>query len=167
MWKTRPENPGDVAAIRAVLASAFPTDAEADLVDALRDDADAWLEGLSIVGEDERGQVVAHALLTRCYVDDTPALALAPCAVLPDQQARGAGSAVIRTGLDRARHRGENLVIVLGHPTYCPRFGFTPASGFGIRAPFDAPDDAFLALALVPGRSIPHGLVRYPASFGV
>ncbi len=167
MWNTRSEAPEDVAAVRAVCLAAFPTPLEADLVDALRADREAWSGGLPVVTEDPAGEVVGYALFTRCRVGDGPALALGPCAVLPEHQGRGAGSAAIRTGLDLARRRGENLVVVLGHPSYYPRFGFTPASGFGVRAPFDAPDDAFLAQALDPTRPAPTGLVRYPAAFGV
>jgi putative acetyltransferase len=119
------------------------------------------------VADDSEGKVVAHALLTRCHVDGVHALALAPCAVLPRVQRNGAGSAVIRAGLDAARDLGEKLVIVLGHPDYYPRFGFTPASGFGIHAGFDVPDEAFMALALDPGTETPRGTVAYPAPFGV
>ncbi|WP_281245068.1 GNAT family N-acetyltransferase [Actinokineospora terrae] len=125
------------------------------------------MDGLSIVAVDGADAVVAHALLTRCHVGGSPALALAPCSVLPDSQRRGAGSAAIRAGLDAARALGENLVVVLGHAEYYPRFGFTPASGSGVLAPFDVPDEAFLVLSLDPGRPTPTGLVRYPAAFGV
>ncbi|PPK69492.1 N-acetyltransferase [Actinokineospora auranticolor] len=166
MWTTRPETAADTAAIHAVTAAAFPTAAEADLVDALRADPAAWIDGLSVVtvlGD----EVVGHALLTRCRVGGERALALAPCSVLPAHQGRGAGSAAIRAGLDAARGLGENLVVVLGHAEYYPRFGFTPASGFGIRAPFEVPDEAFMALSLDPPRPTPTGLVEYPPAFGV
>jgi putative acetyltransferase len=165
-WTTRPETPDDVAAIREVNLAAFPTAVEADLVDALRA-GDAWIEGLSIVTGDGDGTVVGHALLTRCHVDGAPALALAPCAVLPRVQRRGAGSAAIRAGLEAARAMGEKLVLVLGHPEYYPRFGFTPASTFGIRPSFEAPDEAMMALALDPEAEIPRGTIAYPAPFGV
>lgn len=148
MWSTRRETPADVDAVRAVNLAAFPTAGEADLVDALRADPDAWLD-LSFVGT-EKNEVVAHALLTRCHVDGEPALALAPCAVVPRHQSRGVGAATIRAVLEAARERGENLVVVLGHADYYPRFGFTPASAHGVRAPFDVPDEAFLTLALDP-----------------
>lgn len=69
--------------------------------------------------------------------------------------------------LDAARVQGENLVVVLGHADYYPRFGFTPASAAGVTAPFEVPDDAFLVLALDPGRTVPRGEVAYPAAFGV
>ena len=165
-WSTRPETPSDVPAVRAVELAAFPTEFEADLVDALRADPQVWIDGLSIVSENDEGRIVGHALFTRCHVDDAPVLTLAPCAVLPDYQDRGVGSAAIRTGLEAARRLGENLVIVLGHPAYYPRFGFTPASGYGVLATFEAPDEALMALALDPARPTPHGVLCFPAAFG-
>jgi putative acetyltransferase len=165
-WTTRPETADDVSTIREVNLAAFPTVVEADLVEALRA-SDAWIEGLSIVTEDPEGTVVGHALLTRCHVDGAPALALAPCAVLPRAQKRGAGSAAIRASLEAARAKGENLVLVLGHPDYYPRFGFTPASAFGIRPSFDVPDEAMMALALRPDAETPRGTVAYPLPFGI
>jgi putative acetyltransferase len=165
-WTTRPETPNDVEAIRRINLAAFPTAEEADLVDRLRA-SDAWIEGLSVVTEDSEGNLVGHALLTRCHVDGTPALALAPCAVLPRVQGRGAGSAAIRAGLEAARAMGENLVLVVGHADYYPRFGFTSASTFGIRASFDVPDQAVMALALDPDAETPNGVVEYPAPFGL
>jgi putative acetyltransferase len=135
-------------------------------VEALRA-SEAWIEGLSIVAEDPDGVVVGHALLTRCHVEGTPALALAPCAVLPGVQRSGAGSAAIRAGLAAARDMGENLVLVVGHADYYPRFGFTRASALGIRPSFDVPDEAVMALALDPRAETPRGLIAYPPPFGV
>ncbi|WP_033374743.1 GNAT family N-acetyltransferase [Actinopolyspora halophila] len=166
-WSTRPEGAADRAAVRAVNLAAFPTAEEADLVDGLRADPPAWIDGLSMLSETAGGTPVGHALLTRCHVDDHPALALAPCAVLPEYQRRGAGAAAIRAVLDAARALGENLVVCLGHAEYYPRFGFTPASGFGVRAPFEVPDEAMMALALDGSRPVPGGTIRYPDAFGV
>lgn len=165
-WTTRPETRADAPAIREVNLAAFPSQEEADLVDALRV-SDAWIDGLSIVAEAPDGTVVAHALLSRCHVDGVPALALAPCAVMPRVQRTGAGSAAIRAGLEAAHALGEKLVVVLGHPDYYQRFGFIPASGFGIQANFEVPDEALMALALDPSAEPPCGTVAYPAPFGV
>ncbi|MEU7641659.1 N-acetyltransferase [Streptomyces sp. NPDC039016] len=175
-WTTRPEisgTPGttetseDIAAVRAINLAAFPTAYEADLVDALRADPDAWIDGLSLVSQAPDGTLAGYALLTRCHIDDRPALALAPCAVVPAYQRQGAGTAAIRAALDAARAQGESLVVVLGHADYYPRFGFVPASRFGIRAPFDAPDEALMALTLDASRPVPGGVIRYAAAFGV
>lgn len=166
-WTTRPETAEDAAAIRAINLAAFPTADEADLVDALRADADAWIDGLSLVSRAPDGTLAGHALLTRCHIDGRPALALAPCAVLPAHQRQGAGTAVIRAALAAARAHGESLVVVLGHPEYYPRFGFVPASRFGIRAPFEVPDEALMALALDASVPVPSGVIRYAGAFGL
>ncbi|MGP3965878.1 GNAT family N-acetyltransferase [Nonomuraea sp. 3N208] len=166
-WITRPETAADLAQIREVNLAAFPTSHEADLVEALRADPEAWIPGLSWVAEAPDGSIAGFALLTRCHVDGSPALTLGPCAVRPEHQRRGAGSAAIHGALRAAREQGENLVIVLGHAEYYPRFGFTPASGYAIRPPFDVEDKYMMALAFDPTRPVPTGTIRYPAAFGV
>lgn len=166
-WATRPETAADREAVHAVNTAAFPTGEEADLVDALRADADAWLPGLSYVAEAPDGSLAAYALLTRCRVGGAPALALAPVATSPAHQRQGAGQAVVRAVLDAARVRGEALVVVLGHPDYYPRFGFGPASRHGIRPGFEVPDEAMMALVLDGSVPVPAGMIRYPAAFGV
>ncbi|MEU9146507.1 bifunctional class I SAM-dependent methyltransferase/N-acetyltransferase [Streptomyces sp. NPDC048349] len=165
-WPARPETPADAAAVRAVNLAAFDTPLEADLVDALRADA-SWLPGLSYVAEAPDGSVAAHALLTVCEVDGVRALALAPVAADPAFQRSGAGSSVVRAVLAAAKERGERLVLVLGHPEYYARFGFVPASHFGIRAPFEVPDEALMALVLDDSVPVPAGTIRYPGPFGV
>ncbi|MGI5358502.1 bifunctional class I SAM-dependent methyltransferase/N-acetyltransferase [Streptomyces sp. CA-252508] len=166
-WRTRPETGADLPAVRALTTAAFGREAEARLVDALREDASAWLPELSYVAEAPDGTVAAYALITRCRVGDEPAAALAPVAVAPGYQRQGAGQAVVRAVLDAARLAGERLVLVLGHPEYYPRFGFTPASRFGIRPSFDVPDDAMMALDLDGSGKVPLGTIHYPRAFGV
>ncbi|MFE4422045.1 GNAT family N-acetyltransferase [Streptomyces sp. NPDC056817] len=166
-WITRAETSADIPAIRDITLAAFPTALEADLVDALRADPTAWIEGLSFVAADEAGQPVGYALLTRCHIDTAPALCLAPCAVRPNQQRTGAGSAAVRAALAAARSLGEHHVVVLGHPAYYPRFGFTRASDHGIGVTIDVPDDALMALSLDADHPLPSGTVRYAAAFGI
>ncbi|MER5849538.1 bifunctional class I SAM-dependent methyltransferase/N-acetyltransferase [Streptomyces sp. NPDC002012] len=167
-WTTRPETAADIEAVHTVNAAAFQTPDEATLVDALRTDPAAWLPGLGYVALDgPDGDIAAYALLTRCRVGDAPALALAPVATAPDRQRQGAGQAVVRAALDAARLRGESLVLVLGHPEYYPKFGFVPASRYGIRPGFDVPDEAMMALVLDDSVPVPQGTIRYPAAFGV
>ncbi|WP_435973145.1 GNAT family N-acetyltransferase [Streptomyces sp. Qhu_M48] len=164
---TRPETAEDAPVIRSLVAAAFGSEAEAELVDALRRDPDAWLPGLSYVAEAPDGSVVAHALITRCRVGGAPAAALAPVAVAPGHQRTGAGQAVVRAVLDAARLRGEPLVLVLGHPEYYPRFGFVRASEYGIKPGFEVPDEAVMALVLDDSAPVPSGTIVYPGAFGV
>ena len=84
-----------------------------------------------------------------CSSDLTPAVALAPVAVLPEHQRRGAGSQLIRSGLELLRDRAETIVLVLGWPDYYPRFGFSTQLASAIEHPF--PPEAFMALELHPG----------------
>ncbi|MYX43812.1 GNAT family N-acetyltransferase, partial [Streptomyces sp. SID89] len=79
----------------------------------------------------------------------------------------GAGSAAVRAALRAAEGLGEQYVVVLGHPSYYPRFGFTRASAHGIGLSIDVPDEALMALALDAGRPLPAGTVRYAAPFGI
>ena len=162
----RPERAGDEDAIRAVCSAAFGQPDEADLVDALRA-SDAWLPGLSLVAADDG--VVGHVLFTRAMVGSHPALGLAPLAVVPSRQRQGIGDALVRAGLQAARAMGERIVVVLGHPSYYPRFGFEPALPRGLTSVFARGDhaDAFMALALQPGALAGvTGAVAYAAPFG-
>ncbi|MFI6938246.1 GNAT family N-acetyltransferase [Streptomyces sp. NPDC050418] len=167
-WVVREERPADRDAVHALNAAAFETAMEADLVDALRADAQAWIDGLSYVAETPDGELAAYALITRCLVDEAPALVLAPVATLPKFQRQGAGHAVIEAVIEAARARGaERLLTVLGHPEYYPRFGFTKASGFGVGTSFEVPDEAMMAMAFEGEGPLPAGTIRYPAAFGV
>lgn len=161
----RDERQEDVAAVREVNVAAFPTPAEADLVDALRDAADPLV---SLVAELD-GVVVGHLMCSPATLGGHPdvrLMGLAPMAVLPTHQGRGVGSALVREAVARCRALGADGMIVLGHPGYYPRFGFTPASRWGITCEYEASDEAFMALELRPavfaGRA---GLARYHPVF--
>ena len=146
-FTVRPETAADRAGIRATVGAAFETDAEARLVDALREHGDAMIS-LVAVRDDA---VLGHVLLSVARVGGVPVLALAPVAVTPEYQRRGIGRALIDAALERARAMGFGAVVVLGHPSYYPRFGFVPAGPHGIECPYDAPADAFMVLELSPG----------------
>ncbi len=124
-WITRAETSADIPTICDITLAAFETSEEAHLVDALRTDS-SWIDGLSIVTTNQDGTLVGHVLLTRCHIGDTPALCLAPCAVLPCHQKTGAGSAAIRTALQATKDKGELFVTVLGHPALLPQVRVHP-----------------------------------------
>lgn len=89
------------------------------------------MPALDLVAERD-GAVVGHILHSHGDLADTPIPGLAPLAVHPDAQGQGVGSALVRETLRIADMAGEPAVIVLGHPDYYARFGFEPASAFGI-----------------------------------
>jgi putative acetyltransferase len=166
----RPEEADDLATIFRVHAEAFGQDTEARLVDELRRQR-SYDSGMSLVGI-VGGAIVGHVLFSRVEIVNgpqrTPALALAPLAVLPSHQRRGVGTKLVETGLDVVSRLGHKLVIVLGHPDYYSRFGFVPASPQGIHPPFPAPPEAFRVLELNPGaRAEVCGVVEYPTAFSV
>lgn len=168
MFIIRPETPEEYAAIHAVNALAFGREQEARLVDTLRQ-SPGFTPELSLVAV-EAGQVVGHVLFSPIRIEtesgDVPILSLAPVAVRPEAQNRGIGSQLIRHGLDECRRLGHTIVVLIGHPNYYPRFGFSPARAMGLEAPFPIPDEAFMALELVPGALAGvTGLVRYPPAF--
>jgi putative acetyltransferase len=162
--EVRGERPEDRMAIHEVHERAFGRPQEADLVDALRG-TEAFLPELSLVAWDD-ARIVGHILFSRALLETgAPVLALAPLAVLPDRQRGGIGGQLIEAGLERAKATDFPLVIVLGHPEYYPRFGFTPATRDGIVAPFPVPDEAWMAQPLPGYQPTARGRVSYPAAF--
>jgi putative acetyltransferase len=162
----RQEYPGDEGAVRDVNEAAFGRSAEADLVERLRQEGAVLA---SFVAEQER-RVIGHILFSRTVIETTnehiQSVALAPTAVLPAQQRLGIGSQLIRVGLDWLRTERERSVLVLGHPQYYSRFGFSSDRARMLITPF--PPHAFMALELVAGAlDGVHGAVRYLAAFGL
>lgn len=177
LWRTRSEHSesqADREAIRRVLESAFETHAEADLVDALRQDGATWIQRYSVLGltaaiPDSEFETLpaAHALVHRCTVGGQPGLMLAPTGVLPQHQGEGAGTAVINAVLSLAQADGEAFVLVYGYPHYYPRFGFKPASSVGITADWATQTEALQIRVLDDQAAIPSGEVLPPAAYGV
>jgi putative acetyltransferase len=162
----RRERPDDVTAIRIVNERAFGRPAEANLVDALRAHGKATL---SLVAEQD-AQVVGHILFSPVTIEaDHTVVAgagLAPMAVLPEQQGRGIGSRLVVAGLAQCRAAGYERAVVLGHPEFYPRFGFIPASRYGLRSEYDVRDEVFMAMELRDGALQGcDGLVKYAPEF--
>jgi putative acetyltransferase len=157
--------PADDQAIARLNDSVFGGKAEARLIEDLRA---AELAAIELVAIDHAA-IVGHILFSALVVaiDGKPvrALALAPLSVRPDHQRVGVGSALVRAGLERARLDRWQGIIVLGHPGYYPRFGFSAELARPLKAPFSG--NSFMALEIVPGTLRGRaGHVVYPAAFG-
>ncbi len=163
----REERPEDFDAIAAVVEAAFGKPEEARMIDEIRRSG-GYVPELSFVAE-LAGRVVGHTMLSYVRLEGSPRrlLELAPMAVHPAHQRQGIGSALAHAALAAADELGEPLVLVLGHPTYYPRFGFRRASELGLVPPSaEIPDEAFMA---VPLRTYDHtirGRVVFPPAFG-
>ena len=161
----RPETPAEIPAIHAVEAAAFRREPEADLVDLCRKRGRV---SLSLVALREK-RLVGHILFTPVTLDPSHpgwfGVGLGPVAVLPECQGQGIGSRLIEVGLELCREQGVDFVVLLGNPRYYSRFGFIPASEFGLGNEYGA-EDEFQARELKPGvlRGA-KGIVKYVPEF--
>jgi putative acetyltransferase len=159
----RRERPSDAEAVFAVHAGAFDTPLEANLVTALRADP-GWLPPLSLVAE-AAGEVVGHVVCTRADIAGRPALGLGPLGVLPARQRTGVGAALTHAVLAAADALDEPVVVLLGHTTYYPRFGFVPAASLGIRPPDPSWGEHFQARPLTAYTPDLRGDFQYATPF--
>ena len=151
---------------RGVNALAFGQADEGALVDALRAKGYARVSLVAESNAEGVGHILFSEITIRMESNPVATLSLAPMSVLPEHQNTGVGSRLVREGLDRCRALDYGLVLVLGHPTYYPRFGFSAK----LAAPLDAPfsGESFMGLELVPGAlDGVRGTVEYSPPFGI
>jgi putative acetyltransferase len=161
----RAEAQEDHVAVRLVNDLAFGQPGEGAMVDALRQNP-RFMRELSLValaGDAVIGHILFFPIDIATPDGPVESLSLAPLAVHPDYQNMGIGGQLVEAGITAA---GFESIIVMGHPGYYPRFGFRPASPWGIRPPMEAPDEAFMALELAPGSLRGKaGTVVYPREY--
>lgn len=168
MIQIRTETQEDQQAIREVNTQAFGRKNEADLVDAIRA-SENFIPALSLVALNAK-EIVGHILFSQIAIeteqDEVGVLGLAPMAVKPEYQNQGIGSELVKQGLQACQNTDYPAVVVLGHPEFYPRFGFSPARSQGIVPPFEVGDEYFMVTKLHPGewKKI-SGKVKYPSTF--
>ena len=153
---------------RAFKDAEFADNTEQYLVERLRA-SDAFIPELSLVAEIE-SKIVGHILLTKLKIKngqyEFDSLALAPVSVLPEFQGKGIGSRLILEAHKKATELGFKSVVVLGHETYYPKFGYKQADHFDIKLPFDVPKENCMVIELVEnGLKGVKGMVVYPNEF--
>ena len=146
--------PADIKDILFVEGEALQRDSEVNITRDMLSDPSAEPRVSLLVFVNN--QPVGHILFTRGYIEGNPRISvsfLAPLAVIPDFQKQGIGGALIKEGIKRLTKMDIDLVFVIGHPEYYPRFGFTPASKLGFQPTYPLPAevaDSWMVLALRP-----------------
>ncbi|HDR3886817.1 TPA: N-acetyltransferase [Bacillus cereus] len=172
MIKIRQEQQNDYSKTEEVVKEAFSNEEfsdkkEHELVKRIRE-CDAFVPALSIVAVDE--EIVGHIMLSKITIEQggttVDSLALAPVSVAPGHQKKGIGGKLIVAALEKAKELGYGSVVVLGHPEYYPKFGFKKASDWNIKAPFEVPDEVFMAMELRENAlQGVEGVVQYSSAF--
>jgi putative acetyltransferase len=166
MLTIRREMPEDIDSIRYVNEQAFGRKEEAELIDKLRNRDMLTLSLVAVQADQIVGHIVFSPVSVESEYSSFEAIALAPLAVLPAYQRKGIGSQLVRAGLEECHRLGHEIMVVLGHPDYYPRFGFVPGKPKGIEYEFEAPDEAWMVLELregaLAGRS---GTVKFQPEF--
>ncbi len=166
MLVIRPETPEDIDSIRQVNERAFGRENESRLIEKLRDNGVLTISLVAV----QDGEIVGHIAFSPAKVESEPsdfeAISLGPIAVLPTFQRKGIGSELVRAGLEECRRLGQEIVVLVGHPDYYPRFGFVPAKPKGIECEFEVPEEAWLVLELREGALAgKRGTVRFRPEF--
>ena len=146
---------------------AFGQENESKLIEKIRKGPN-FVPELSLVAEKDN-EIVGHILFSKIKIvgeSEFETLALAPMAVIPKLQKQGIGGKLIKKGIEKAIELGFDSIIVLGHKDYYPKFGFQQASKWGIKSPFEVPDEAFMAIELTEkALESRAGVVQYPQEF--
>jgi putative acetyltransferase len=167
----RPERAADADEIGRLHDAAFDDPQVAPLVVAIRE-SPQFLADLSLVTVLADETIIGHVMVSRTdLVRDgdgatVDILMLSPLGVLPALQGRGVGMALTHAALAIADQRPEPLMIVQGHPTYYPRFGFVRGRTVGVLPPehLGAIDQAWMVRRR-PGAPDVRGRVVYPPAF--
>ena len=170
MLEIRQEKIKEYEEVYHVIKTAFETAEhsdgnEHDLVLALRK-SNNFIPKLSLVAIEDN-KIVGYILFTKIKIGQFEELALAPLGVLPEYQHQGVGSKLIEEGHKIAKNLGYHYSVVLGSEKYYPKFGYIPAIQYGIKAPFDVPNENFMAIKLNEANTEIKGIVQYAKEFGI
>lgn len=170
MLEIRKEIKNNYDGVYDVIKTAFETAEQSDgnehdLVVALRK-SDNFIPDLSLVAVEDN-KIVGHILFTKIKIGEYEEIALAPLAVLPQYQKKGIGRKLIENGHKIAKELGYHYSVVLGSENYYPKFNYVPAIQYGIKAPFEVPNENFMAIKLNDTDAKIEGTVEYAKEFEI
>ncbi|MFC1971535.1 GNAT family N-acetyltransferase [Chloroflexota bacterium] len=162
----RPEIPEDIASISHVNEEAFGQKAEGNIVEKLRNRGVLTISLVAVQDNEIVGHIAFSPVIVESERLSFDTITLAPMAVLPEHQRQGIGSKLVLAGLKDCQRLGHEIVVVMGHPEYYPRFGFVPAKPEGVDCEFEVPDEAWMILELQQGALAERrGKVRFQPEF--
>lgn len=116
-----------------------------------------YVPELELVVVDD-GEVIGYAMASVTTITDGhdtwDALYLGPICTSEGRRDAGLGSQLVRYLLTRAQRLGYGSMFLAGDKAYYPRFGFKPASTWGIRCQYDIRSDLLdniMGIELTPG----------------
>ncbi|MEJ6348598.1 N-acetyltransferase [Holzapfeliella sp. He02] len=142
---------------------------EAELVDKIRASKEDYISELEIVATQDN-DIIGHGLLSKVNIqtnqNSLTGLVLAPIEVALNYQKSGVGKEMMQVLESRAKELNYPYISILGHPSYYAKFGYVPAKQYGVKPPFEVPEDAFLIKPLSDGALTGvEGTLRYSAAF--
>jgi putative acetyltransferase len=152
------DSPAHHTAVRQLLVAAFPSPAEADLVERLRREGDAVMSLVAL----EADRIVGHIMFSK-MVAPFRALGLAPVCVVADRRRQGIAAALIEHGIKLAKADDWEGIFVLGNPDYYQRFGFSADAATAFASPYAGPH--LMLLALRPIAKSAKGRIDYAPAF--
>jgi putative acetyltransferase len=166
MLTIRLEVPEDIEYIRYINKQAFDRENEAKLIEKLRNRGALTISLVAMQNDEIVGHISFSPVVVESEGSSFEAISLATMAVLPTYQRKGIGSQMVRAGLEECRRLGHEVIVVVGHPDYYPRFGFVLAGPKGIDCEFEVPEEAWMILELREGALAGRrGVVRFQHEF--
>lgn len=164
----RQENKNDYKEVYNLIKQAFEAAEhsdgnEQDLVDSLRN-SNNFIPELSLVAIKDN-KIVGYILFTKIKIGSYEELALAPLAILPEYQRQGIGKKLIEKGHQIAKKLEYHYSVVLGSEKYYRKFGYISSTKYGIKCPFEVPEENFMAIKLNDTNAEIKGTVEYAREF--
>ncbi len=119
----------------------------------------------------ENDKAVGHILFTKGYIDNPvnnlSVYCLAPLGVIRDYQNKGIGGELIKAGIKKLQELNADIVFVLGHTDYYPKFGFinNAIEKISYKATFDIPVENYDAWMYMPIGASLEEILKNPGRF--
>jgi len=151
VWTIRPEQAEDADSIEKLVIASFGAGRFAKTAQRLREGSRP-VDGLNFVATTQTDEALLGSVrFWPLDIGGSPSLLLGPLAVQPALRGKGIGIVLMQWGLDEARARGHQSVILVGDEPYYAKVGFArlPPGRFRLPGPVDPA--RLLGLSLKPG----------------